>query len=70
MFGWSFFAGVVGRAYFDQWLGDLFFRGSTPSEIEAMPWHRLKYWGGWCEKMTQAEIKAYESAKSKPKRRG
>lgn len=62
--GWNFFVGVIQRAYFDQWLGDLFFRRCTPSEIESMPFHRLKYWAGWCEKMTQAEKKAAEGIKN------
>ncbi len=64
MFRWSFFVGVVEQQYFDQWLGDLFFRGSTPSEIESMPYHRLKYWAGWCNKMTQAEKNSIKNAKS------
>lgn len=61
----TFFYGVVKCQYFDQWLGELFFRGSTPSEIESMPYHRLKYWAGWCEKMTQAEKNSIEKAKAK-----
>ena len=64
MFRWSFFVGVVDRQYFDQWLGDLFFRGSTPSEIESMPYHRLKYWASWCDKMTQAEKNSINNAKA------
>ena len=58
-----FFGGVIEKVYFDQWLGDLFFRRVTPDEIEAMPFHRLKYWGGWCDKMRQAEK---DAVKKKP----
>lgn len=65
MSGWAFFVGVIQQPYFDQWLGDLFFRGVTPQEIEAMPFYRLKYWSGWCDKMTQAEKKAVEKLKHK-----
>lgn len=39
-------------------LGDLFFRGSSPTEIELMPYHKMKYWHGWCQKMNKAEIDA------------
>ena len=65
MFRWAFFAGVVQRTYFDQWLGNLFFRGVNPQEIESMPFHRLKYWSSWCEKMTQAEKNATEKLKNR-----
>ena len=55
MLSCGFYDGVINKVYFDQWLGDLFFRGMSPDEIEAMPFHRLKYWGRWCAKMSQAE---------------
>lgn len=39
----------------DQLMGNLFFRGASISEIESMPYHRMKYWAGWCEQMRKAE---------------
>ena len=63
MFRRCFFGGVIEKVYFDQWLGDLFYRGTSPTDIENMPFHRLKYWGNWCAKMRQAEIDAVNKPK-------
>ncbi len=41
-----------------QWMGNLFFRGASPTELEGMSWARLRYWNHWHEAMTQAEKKA------------
>jgi hypothetical protein len=39
-------------------MGNLFYRKIPPSEIKAMPFHELKYWSDWHERITQAEIDA------------
>jgi hypothetical protein len=39
----------------DQWMGNLFFRGAHPLEIESMYFHQLSYWNGWHEAMERAE---------------
>jgi hypothetical protein len=39
----------------DQWMGDLFFRGASPSEIEAMGFRRMKYWHTWAKAMAEQE---------------
>jgi len=44
----------------DQMMGNLFFRGVTPDEIENMTYRRMKYWNRWHEIMTEAERKAMD----------
>ncbi len=39
----------------DQWLGNLFFRGVAPGELEAMPYHKLRYWNDWHKVIEKAE---------------
>ena len=39
----------------DRMMGALFFRGATPSEIEAMGFRRLAYWYEWHKVMEKAE---------------
>jgi len=36
-------------------MGNLFYRGASPDEIEGMSFSRLKYWNNWHEVMAQAE---------------
>ncbi len=36
-------------------MGNLFYRGARPLEIESMSFSRLAYWNGWHEAMTRAE---------------
>lgn len=36
-------------------MGDLFYRGANPTEIEAMDYRRLRYWHGWARLMADAE---------------
>jgi hypothetical protein len=33
----------------DQWMGNVFYRGASPSEIKAMAFHELRYWNEWHE---------------------
>lgn len=44
-------------------LGDLFYRGSSPTEIESMSYRQLKYWHDWCVLMNQAEKDAQNPKK-------
>ena len=41
-------------------LGNLFYRGVSPTELESMAYHRLKYWDEWHRVMADAEKKAME----------
>lgn len=36
-------------------MGALFYRGATPTEIEAMSWQRMRYWYSWHRVMVKAE---------------
>ena len=54
----GFSPSVVQRV--DQWAGEIFFRGGSPSEIEAMGYRRLKYWAGWHKLFESAERSAAE----------
>jgi hypothetical protein len=38
-----------------QWMGNLFFRGATPSELEAMSFERMRYWNRWHELMVKVK---------------
>jgi len=40
----------------DQMMGNLFFRGVNPEEIENMTYRRMKYWNRWHEIMAKAEM--------------
>lgn len=33
----------------DQWIGNVFYCGASPSEIKAMSFHELRYWNSWYE---------------------
>ena len=35
-------------------MGNLFYRGVSPGEIEAMTYRRMKYWNGWHEVFIEA----------------
>lgn len=50
-----------------QWIGNVFFRGASPAEINVMTYHELKYWNDWHELMTEAEKRSVDDAKSKKK---
>jgi hypothetical protein len=39
-------------------MGNLFYRGATPSEITAMSYEELRYWNGWHDLMAKAEKNA------------
>jgi len=36
-------------------MGNIFFRGGSPSEIETMGYRSLKYWSGWHDIYNAAE---------------
>lgn len=38
-----------------QFLGDLFYRGETPTNLEAMPYSSLKYWAAWHQVLSDEE---------------
>jgi len=38
-----------------QWLGNLFYRGAQPADLEEMTYQRLKYWNNWHEVYTKEE---------------
>lgn len=54
------YAGLVlfQASLINQWMGNLFYRRVAPSEIEAMDYHRMKYWNEWHKLMEKAEVKA------------
>ena len=41
-------------------MGSLFYRGCPIDQIENMPFHKMKYWGGWCDVMAKAEKDAVD----------
>jgi len=38
-------------------MGNLFYRGATPTEIESMTFTRLRYWNSWHQLMVDVEKK-------------
>jgi hypothetical protein len=44
-------------------LGNLFFRGASPSELMAMPFHELRYWNEWHEVMAEEERRSVGKTK-------
>ena len=44
-------------------MGNLFFRGVSPGEIENMTYSRIKYWNRWHELMSKAEADALKKPK-------
>jgi len=36
-------------------MGDVLFRGASPTEIKAMPYHELMYWQGWHNVLAEKE---------------
>lgn len=42
-------------------MGNLFYRGATPTEIESMGWTSIMYWGKWAELMNKADKKNMEA---------
>jgi hypothetical protein len=59
----TFFGSVVPTAH--QICGNLFSRGQSISDIEALDWEGLKYWGHWHDVMTAEEKKAVDEAGGK-----
>ncbi len=45
-----------------QWMGNLFYRGAAPSELEGMSFERLRYWDRWHQVMAKAEKDALKKA--------
>ena len=43
-------------------MGNLFFRGATPREIESMGFRSIMYWNKWAELMSKAEADATKKA--------
>jgi len=39
----------------DQMMGNLFYRGVSPSELEGMTFARLVYWNSWHELIAEKE---------------
>lgn len=39
----------------DQMMGNLFYRGVAPDEIENMTYQRIRYWNRWHELMSETE---------------
>lgn len=39
----------------NQWMGNLFYRNVSPSEIKDMGYSELKYWNEWHDIMSEAE---------------
>lgn len=39
----------------DQYIGNLFYKGVQPSEINAMTYTEMRYFNGWCEVYVEAE---------------
>jgi hypothetical protein len=39
----------------DQWMGNVFYRGASPSEIKGMSFHELRYWNEWHEVFLKRE---------------
>lgn len=48
-----------------RFLGNLFFRGASPSELMNMPFHELQYWNEWHEVMTAEEKRSIDRANKK-----
>jgi hypothetical protein len=51
----------------DQMMGNLFYRGVQPSEIENMPFWKMKYWNKWHEAMAETDRKAAEAMRNSGK---
>ena len=51
----------MGRVH--QWIGNVFFRGAGPAEINDMTYHELRYWNEWHEVMVAEEKRSTEKAK-------
>jgi SHS2 domain-containing protein len=47
----------------DQWIGNLFYRGVSTTEINAMTYHEMRYWNGWHKVMEDADRKSIEKLK-------
>jgi hypothetical protein len=61
----GFFVSVMDDVH--RFLGNLFFRGASPSELVDMPYHELKYWNQWHEVMADEERRSVSNAKAKGK---
>ena len=48
-------------------MGEMFWREQPMSEIRAADFDDLKYFYGWSQAMTRAEVKAADNARSKRK---
>jgi hypothetical protein len=48
-----------------QWMGNLFYRGAIPSEIEGMSFGSIHYWNDWHNLMRRAEEDAARKLKGK-----
>jgi hypothetical protein len=46
-------------------MGGLFYRNISPTEIENMPYSRLKYWYKWHKVLTEEENRIIEQARRK-----
>lgn len=56
MFRDAFFASVA-HPQFHQWMGNVFFRGTSPIDIREMSFTELKYFSGWHDIMVKEENK-------------
>lgn len=48
-----------------QWMGNLFYRGASPTELESMSWKQLRYWNGWHVVMNNADKDAANQMRGK-----
>ena len=45
-------------------MGNLFYRGATPKEIESMGWASINYWGKWVDMMNKVDKKNFDAITS------
>lgn len=45
-------------------MGNLFYRHVSPDVIEAMTYHKMKYWNDWHDIMVKEERKAIEAKRN------
>jgi len=57
MLGGLFFGSL---AHVNQMMGNLFYRGVAPFEIEGMGFKQMQYWDGWHKVMAKEEKDAAE----------
>ncbi len=51
-------------------MGNLFYRGVAPGEIESMTYNRIRYWNKWHELMSKAEEDVLKNTKKGRSKKG